>query len=380
MVFEVRLTYKFNNDEKKVDIDKKEYLIPADVEFFFREGDSIYVDSGDEVKINQLLIESSLGVKTYSSVAGVVERKNDSLVIKNDNSDATLDYGDSILDISELKKDEIIDICQKLGVSYDNKLISNKLKFNNKVLVVNGLDIEPYQFNSNYIFQDHIKNMLDTIDLLSRRLNLDAYLMLSKYDDNNVYSVKTLLTSYPNVNLIVVNEVFPYNTNMVLLHKYFKEYKYDEVLLFDALSLFKLFVALKERKVVTEKMITVMLDDSSKAYVINSRYGANLKEVISKTIGCSFENKDIYLNNFMRKIKCVNIDSLTVTDNIKAIYIFEKDDSVPTKCIKCGKCVEICPVGINPLDRKLDSACIRCGLCNYVCPANKNLISREKEI
>ena len=58
----MRLTYKFNNDEKKVDIDKKEYLIPTNVEFFFREGDSIYVDSGDEVKINQLLIESSLGV------------------------------------------------------------------------------------------------------------------------------------------------------------------------------------------------------------------------------------------------------------------------------------------------------------------------------
>jgi NAD-dependent dihydropyrimidine dehydrogenase PreA subunit len=36
-------------------------------------------------------------------------------------------------------------------------------------------------------------------------------------------------------------------------------------------------------------------------------------------------------------------------------------------------------MGLNPLNRKLDSACIRCGLCNFVCPANRNLISREKE-
>ena len=80
----------------------------------------------------------------------------------------------------------------------------------------------------------------------------------------------------------------------------------------------------------------------------------------------------------MRKVKCDNLGSLIVTDNIKSIFIFPKEDNVPSKCIKCGKCVDICPVGINPLAKKLDSACIRCGLCNYVCPANINLISREK--
>ena len=102
-------------------------------------------------------------------------------------------------------------------------------------------------------------------------------------------------------------------------------------------------------------------------------------EVITSTINPSFDNKDIFLNNFMRKVKCVNFDALTVTDNIKSVFIFEKDDNVPSKCIKCGKCVDICPMGLNPLSRKLDSACIRCGLCNFVCPANRNLISREKD-
>ena len=77
-------------------------------------------------------------------------------------------------------------------------------------------------------------------------------------------------------------------------------------------------------------------------------------------------------------VKCDNLDSLIVTDNIKSIFIFPKENIVPSKCIKCGKCVDICPVGINPLAPKLDSSCIRCGLCNFVCPANINLISKEK--
>lgn len=376
----MRITYKFDNDEKKIDINMKEYLVPKTVEIFFREGDAIYVDTGDFASVNQLLSETSTGIKNYSSVSGVVERKNDSLVITNDFKDASINSDTYVDDIGDIKKDELFDICQKLGLSYDNKLIVDKFKANNKILVVNCMDIEPYQFNSNYLFQDNVKNLLDTIDFLSKRLNLDAYLFLSKYDDNNVYAVKTLISKYPHLNFIIFNDVFPYNNNALLAKKYFREYKFDEILFLDTVILYKIFVALKEKQSVFDKYITVVFDDTSKAYVIKTKYGANLKEVLENSISENFADKDIFLNNFMRKTKCPNIDGITITDNIKSIFIFEKDDSIPTKCIKCGKCVDICPVGINPLRKKLDSACIRCGLCNYVCPANRNLISREKEI
>ncbi len=376
----MRITYKFDNDEKKIDIDMKEYLVPKTVEIFFREGDAIYVDTGDFVSVNQLLSETSTGIKNYSSVSGVVERKNDSLVITNDFKDSSINSDTYVDDIGDIKKDELFDICQKLGLSYDNKLIVDRFKANNKILVVNCMDIEPYQFNSNYLFQDNVKNLLDTIDFLSKRLNLDAYLFLSKYDDNNVYAVKTLISKYPHLNFITFNDVFPYNNNALLAKKYFREYKFDEILFLDTVALYKIFVALKEKQSVTDKYITVVLDDTSKAYVIKTKYGANLKEVLENNISENFTDKDIFLNNFMRKTKCSNIDGITITDNIKSIFIFEKDGSCPTKCIKCGRCVDICPVGINPLRKKLDSTCIRCGLCNYVCPANRNLISREKEI
>ena len=379
MVFYLKLTYKFNNDEKKIDIEKKDYLIPDTVEVFFREGDSLFVDTGDYVYINQLLIESPTGIKTYATVSGIIERKQDSLVITNDKTDSTMNSEDAIDSIEEVKKDEIINVCQTLGISFENRLIVNKLKANSKVLVVNGMDIEPYQFNNNYLFQDNVKKLLDTINLLSRRFNLDSYLLLNKYDDNNVNTVKSMIGSYPNINFIVVNEVFPYNTNGVIAKKYFKEYKLEEILFLDTVSLYKIYTALKDKLPVTERYITVVMDDPTKVFVINTRYGANLKDVIKDSIDVSFEDKDIYLNNYLRKVKCSNIESLTVTDNIKTIFIFEKDDNTPSKCIKCGKCVDICPMGLNPLNRKLDSACIRCGLCNFVCPANRNLISREKE-
>lgn len=373
------MTYKFNNDEKKLSIDQKDYLNPETVEVFVKEGDSIYTDTGDYVYVNQLLVESPTGIKTYSSVAGTVERKQDSLVITNDKSDSAVIAEEAIDSIEDIKKSQIIGICNTLGISFDNRLIVNKLKANSKVLVVNAIDVEPYQFNNNYLFQDNVKNILETISLISRRFNIDAYLLLSKYDDNNVSAVRSMIGNYSDINFLVINDVFPYNTNGVIAKKFFKEYKFEEILFLDTVSLVKIFVALKEKLPVHEKYITVVLDDPNKAYVIKTKYGANLKDVIASTVNPDFIDKDIFLNNFMRKVKCVNFDALTVTDNIKSVFIFEKDDNTPSKCIKCGKCVDICPVGINPLSKKLDAACVRCGLCNFVCPANRNLISREKE-
>jgi electron transport complex protein RnfC len=58
-----------------------------------------------------------------------------------------------------------------------------------------------------------------------------------------------------------------------------------------------------------------------------------------------------------------------------------------TACIRCGRCIEACPMNLNPtkiahavkhglFDVAQDyylAACIECGCCSYVCPANIEL-------
>jgi electron transport complex protein RnfC len=61
-------------------------------------------------------------------------------------------------------------------------------------------------------------------------------------------------------------------------------------------------------------------------------------------------------------------------------------------CVRCGKCVEVCPAGITPIavveqvkfhnpDRALEFgllSCLECGLCVYVCPAQLPLVELIK--
>ncbi len=378
MVLELKLTYKFNNDEKTLDVERKEFLNPLVTETYVREGDTLYINDGDYLYINQLIKESANGVKTYATIAGTAEISDGIIKINNDNSESAFVSAEAVDNLADVKKEDIINLCDTLGIDYENKLIVEKLKGNNKVLVVNAMDVEPYQFNSNYLFQENVTNLLDTINMLSKRFNIDAYLLLNKYDDNNVDAVKGVIGTYPDINFKVINDVFPFNTNQMIAKKMFKEYKYEQILFLDTFALYKIYMAVKNGLPVTERYITVNLGEPNKAYVINAKYGSNIGDVIKNTINVDYENRDVYLNNFMRKVKCENLGSLIVTDNIRSIFIFPKEEVIPSKCIKCGKCVDICPVGINPLAKKLDAACIRCGLCNFVCPANINLISREK--
>jgi len=86
--------------------------------------------------------------------------------------------------------------------------------------------------------------------------------------------------------------------------------------------------------------------------------------------------------------------NMPLTKTSGAITVLTKDQIGKAKfqhrqtpCIRCGRCLEVCPENLNPTKiahavkyKALDvarnyyiSACIECGCCSYVCPANIEL-------
>ncbi len=86
--------------------------------------------------------------------------------------------------------------------------------------------------------------------------------------------------------------------------------------------------------------------------------------------------------------------SMPLTKTSGAITVLTKDQIGKAKfqhrqtpCIRCGRCLEVCPENLNPTKiahavkyKALDvarnyyiAACIECGCCSYVCPANIEL-------
>jgi electron transport complex protein RnfC len=76
------------------------------------------------------------------------------------------------------------------------------------------------------------------------------------------------------------------------------------------------------------------------------------------------------------------------TSGITVLTACELDDCAETTCIRCGRCVDVCPLGLVPTKiahaakfanrqqaETYDiSACCECGCCAYVCPSRIPLV------
>ena len=85
-----------------------------------------------------------------------------------------------------------------------------------------------------------------------------------------------------------------------------------------------------------------------------------------------------------------NLDAATLKGTSSVLFLTEEQTrrKPETNCIRCGKCAEACPMGLEPfllnklarngmmdeLEQNAVQDCIECGCCLYSCPANIPLL------
>lgn len=370
-------------------IDKSYYETPYELKTFFN-SDYIYIpyDNINDVKLptNNVVKKDTLIVKEpnkiYSSISGNVigktndmminGKKVDCVIIENDFMETTSKRHGIIRYITDYSKEEVLEILEK----YSN--YKDMFDKENKILVVSGIDVDPFEHNNSLLINNYSDKILETIDALTSIFNYnETYLIIKNNDVKNVESLNNNIGTYPYIDLKMISDYYPIGNKQILLSEIFNKKELEQEILFlNVEDIMYLYNILKKKCPNVEKYITISGNCIKEPMFVCTKLGISYKELITGTCEITKKNFKIVKNGLIKGIEIANLNEI-VTNDTNSIFINTELKEKESKCINCGLCTSRCPVGINPKyikeHKNADkSKCIHCGLCTYICPSKIN--------
>ncbi|MDR3353535.1 MAG: electron transport complex subunit RsxC [Synergistaceae bacterium] len=154
-------------------------------------------------------------------------------------------------------------------------------------------------------------------------------------------------------------------------------------------TLYHIWHAVINGEPVTDRIVSVTGDVIANPKNIRAPLGTSVRAMIDAAGGFTGDPAKVLAGGPMMGISMRSIDVPIVkgTSGILALSANAARIFTETNCIRCGRCVSACPMGLQPslLDRvvrlreyaEFEAAggmnCIECGCCSYICPARRHI-------
>lgn len=374
------------------------------------------VKKGDSVKIGQLIATADGYVSSpvHASISGTVTEVGTMLSSNGNQVECITIESDGLGEISsECTPNSVSDFAEFIAAVKESGVIglggagfptSVKLDVADtsriQEIVINGAECEPYITSDTRTMVDDAELISEGIELLKKFLNVkkviigieknknEAIKQIQKLCDD-VVSVKVLPSSYPQG----AEKVLIYNCTGKIVPE--GKLPLDVgVIVLNCTTLAFIAKYIKTGVPLVEKVVTVDGSAVKEPKNVIVPIGTPMIDVFNFCGGFKTEPKKVLYGGPMMGISVPTLDS-PILKNTNAIIALNKKDATlpePTQCIKCGKCVDACPINLMPLDfarglelkdyalleKRKVNLCMECGCCSYVCPARRPLVENNK--
>jgi electron transport complex protein RnfC len=374
------------------------------------------VKKGDRVIVGQKIAEAAgfVSANIHSSVSGTVKaiekrltpggNSVNSIVIENDGQYEQIDFSANIKNLETLYREDVIDIIKEAGIvgmggaGFPTHVkLSPKNESDIDTIIVNGAECEPY-LTSDY--RRMIEEPQKVITGLEIVVNLfDRARGIIAIEDNKpdaIKILKKLAKGKPRISVRVLKTKYPQGAERQLIYASTGRYINSKMLPADAGvivhnldTIISIYEAVIEGKPLMSRVVTVTGDCISDPRNFIVPLGTSFRELIEAAGGYKIDPAKVIAGGPMMGKAVFSLD-IPVTKGTSAILALSHDDveeAVPSACIKCGRCIDICPGRVMPnkladlaehgkLDSFVDNGgmeCCECGCCSYVCPAKRHL-------
>ena len=372
------------------------------------------VAPGDKVKVGQVIGTPTgfVSAPVHSSVSGTVKsvgmindlskRPVNTVVIEVEGDEwlETIDRTDTINRDIVLDQKQIIERIKECGVVGlggatfpTNVKLSPPPTVKPTCVIINGAECEPYLTSDYRVMIEMPEQVLIGGTILMKALGVNkCYIGIEENKPEAIKKLSSLAANYRGIEVVTLKKKYPQGGEKQLIDAVIGKKVPSQGLPVDTGAVvqnvgtaFAVYEAVQKNKPLFEGIMTVTGDCSKQQRNFVHRVGTPLSFIMDYCGGVPEDAAKIISGGPMMGKAVANTDAPTLKGTSSILFLTEAQTKrqPESNCIRCGKCVEACPMGLEPyLLNKLGRAamteeleahhvydCIECGCCQFTCPA-----------
>lgn len=358
--------------------------------------------------------DAFLHADIHASVSGKVKKFEDgAIVIENDGEDAWVDGLPLDRDWHAMTKEELLAAVKDAGiVGMGGATFPAFVKLAPKkpvdVLILNGAECEPYLTADDRLMREEGERVAEGARILAKILGVQrAVIAIEDNKPEAADAMRAAVTKaeatgkdgdLPKIEVAQLRTRYPQGAEKMLIYAITGREVPLGGLPMDAGAVVQnvataaaIYDACAHGLPLTERITTVSGDAIAHPKNLRVRIGTSYQDVIDYCGGFSASPDKILAGGPMmgRAQERLDVPITKGSSGILALTRKLTEHGPELNCIRCGRCVQACPMGLIPsmlsiLGQRKDVVkarddygvmnCVECGCCTYVCPAKRNIV------
>ena len=378
------------------------------------------VAKGDKVLVGQVIGEPAGFISgfVHSSVSGTVaavEPRADLagnmvphvvIDVEGDDWDPSIDRSTTVVRDITLPREELLAKIKAAGiVGMGGATFPTHVKLNPpegkkaEFLIINGAECEPYVTSDDRLMREKPDGVVVGSAIMAKVLGgCKCYICIEENKPEAIEAIQKACGTFSDIKVLKLKKKYPQGGEKQLIDAVTGRQVPSGALPIDTgcvvqnvATAYAVYEAIQKNKPLFERVMTVTGQCVAGPRNLLVRLGTPLSYVLEAAGGVP-ENAAKFISGGPMMGKAIaNMEATTQKGSSCLLLLTEEQTRRKSEgnCIRCGKCTEACPMGLEPwLLNKLARAggrmdeleenkifdCIECGCCLYTCPANIPLL------
>lgn len=381
------------------------------------------VKKGDHVKVGTLIAEAGgfVSAPIYSSVSGTVFKidtavdasgyRKPAIIInvEGDEWEETIDRS-STLELlenhQELTPEEITNRIKLAGVTgMGGAGFPTFIKLmpppgtKAECVILNGVECEPYITADYRLMMEHADEILVGLKLLMTAAKVDrGYIGIEENKPEAIALLQHKAEKEKNIEIIPLKQKYPQGGEKQLVDAVISRQVPAPpaipvnvgAIVQNVATAFAVYEAVMKHKPLIERYTTVTGKELAKPGNFIVRLGTPACLLIDACGGLPVSENKVLSGGPMMGKALISLDAPIVkgSNSITILSGREARRHKPGPCLRCAKCVDVCPMGLEPYllatasslkiwdkaEEEMITSCIECGSCQFTCPAYRPLL------